>query len=332
MSSLLPIKRNNTNTGGRRTEGVPATPTTSYGTAAKPSSSTHHDNSANIYFDPDSNENSDEEYQPLLSLQQQHQPSLHAYQQRPRAGIPTGGVDDNDGSDDEDYIYDPSKYDIMSSLRQSQRHLRSGNDQIMKDLFQGYHKQDYKKYHTFTDSNQNKTHPMYPPIKRFKRHRNFYIYMINEFRHWWKTSRLLVRVSGGYEYCLNNYRTTTMVAVGTGGVAAAASAGAGGAGAIATTPTGNNLWYSLLDTTIKSEHKHHINLKYKAHSRKALKMMKLIGRGGTSKDFLNNVQPVSCLLIFATLFCLTLQFFFLLFFISYLHLVFFFFYYYPTNY
>ena len=43
-----------------------------------------------------------------------------------------------------------------------------------------------------------KTNPKRPPTKRFKRHRNFYIYMLNQFRHWWKTSRLLVRVSGGY--------------------------------------------------------------------------------------------------------------------------------------
>lgn len=47
-----------------------------------------------------------------------------------------------------------------------------------------------------------KTNPKQPPEERFKRHRNYYIYQLNEFRHWWKTSRLLVRLSGGYEYCL----------------------------------------------------------------------------------------------------------------------------------
>ena len=314
MSSLLPIKRNDNNNGGRR---VASTPTTSYGTVPKPAASSsgtttsHNEESENIYFDPDSNENnnnnSDEEYQPLLSLQQQNRPSQqhtwHHTQKPPRAGIPTGGVDDDDDDScpEDDYIYDPSKYDILSSLRQSQRQSRStgcNNERIMKDLFQGYHPQDYYTKNTFTDSNCNKTHPMYPPIKRFQRHRNFYIYMINEFRHWWKTSRLLVRVSGGYEYCLNNYRTTTapvvVAATGAGATTASAAAAAAG-GAVAAkatnTPT-TNLWYTLLDTTIKSERKHHVNLKYKFHNRKALKMMKLIGRGGTSKDFLNNVQPV----------------------------------------
>eukprot|EP00980_Cylindrotheca_fusiformis_P028310 scaffold22591_cov125-Cylindrotheca_fusiformis.AAC.6 len=47
-----------------------------------------------------------------------------------------------------------------------------------------------------------KTSPKRPPEKRFRRHRNYYVYEVNQFRHWWKTSRLLVRLSGGYEYCL----------------------------------------------------------------------------------------------------------------------------------
>ena len=34
-----------------------------------------------------------------------------------------------------------------------------------------------------------KTNPKLPPVVRFKRHRNFYIFEINQFRHWWKTSR-----------------------------------------------------------------------------------------------------------------------------------------------
>lgn len=48
-----------------------------------------------------------------------------------------------------------------------------------------------------------KTNPKLCPERRFKRHRNYYIYQLNQFRHWWKTSRLLVRLSGGYELCLN---------------------------------------------------------------------------------------------------------------------------------
>jgi len=48
-----------------------------------------------------------------------------------------------------------------------------------------------------------KTHPKMAPELRFARHRNYYVYQLNQFRHWWKTSRLLVRVSGGYEFCIN---------------------------------------------------------------------------------------------------------------------------------
>jgi hypothetical protein len=48
-----------------------------------------------------------------------------------------------------------------------------------------------------------KTNPKRPPEKRFRRHRNYYVYQMNQFRHWWKTSRLLLRLSGGYEYCLS---------------------------------------------------------------------------------------------------------------------------------
>ena len=34
-----------------------------------------------------------------------------------------------------------------------------------------------------------KTNPKLPPVVRYKRHRNYYIYKLNQFRHWWKTSR-----------------------------------------------------------------------------------------------------------------------------------------------
>ncbi|KAG7352169.1 hypothetical protein IV203_008217 [Nitzschia inconspicua] len=57
-----------------------------------------------------------------------------------------------------------------------------------------------------------KTNPKLPPVVRFKRHRNFYIFEINQFRHWWKTSRLLVRLTGGYEYCLNTLAWMAMAA------------------------------------------------------------------------------------------------------------------------
>lgn len=54
------------------------------------------------------------------------------------------------------------------------------------------------------------TNPKLAPEKRFKRHRNYYIYQLNQFRHWWKTSRLLVRLSGGYEYCLSQVNWVVM--------------------------------------------------------------------------------------------------------------------------
>jgi magnesium-transporting ATPase (P-type) len=39
-----------------------------------------------------------------------------------------------------------------------------------------------------------KTDPKLPPVVRFKRHRNFYIFEINQFRHWWKTSRYVLYI------------------------------------------------------------------------------------------------------------------------------------------
>ena len=55
-----------------------------------------------------------------------------------------------------------------------------------------------------------KTNPIMIPERRFRRHRNKYIFRLNEFRHWWKTSRLLVRLSGGYEYCYNPQQFQSM--------------------------------------------------------------------------------------------------------------------------
>ena len=141
-----------------------------------------------------------------------------------------------------------------------------------------------------SSTNSYKTHPTRTPIKRFKRHRNYYIWCLNEFRHWWKTSRLLVRLSGGYVFCHNNYKAvvtaTTTVAAAMGGTGGAI----GGVGATASVTTSNNAWYSLITTSLtKTKGK----MKYKDHSRHAFKMMKTIGRGGVSKDFLNNVRPVS---------------------------------------
>ena len=46
-----------------------------------------------------------------------------------------------------------------------------------------------------------RTNPQLPPEKRGARHRNFWVWALNQFRHWWKTSRLLVRCSGAYVFC-----------------------------------------------------------------------------------------------------------------------------------
>jgi hypothetical protein len=46
--------------------------------------------------------------------------------------------------------------------------------------------------------NHPRSTPYLPPQKRYSRHRNFWVFQLNQFRHWWKTSRLLVRLSGGY--------------------------------------------------------------------------------------------------------------------------------------
>jgi len=41
-----------------------------------------------------------------------------------------------------------------------------------------------------------KSIPPFAPYRRKARHRSFYLWYINEFRHWWKSSRLLVRLGG----------------------------------------------------------------------------------------------------------------------------------------
>ena len=41
-----------------------------------------------------------------------------------------------------------------------------------------------------------KSLPAFAPFRRLARHRSFYLWWLNEFRHWWKSSRLLVRIAG----------------------------------------------------------------------------------------------------------------------------------------
>jgi hypothetical protein len=49
-----------------------------------------------------------------------------------------------------------------------------------------------------------KSVPAYTPYCRKARHRNFHLWWLNEFRHWWKSSRLLVRI-GGLETLAREY-------------------------------------------------------------------------------------------------------------------------------
>lgn len=58
-----------------------------------------------------------------------------------------------------------------------------------------------------------KTIPALAPEKRGKRHRNPIIWSINQFRHWWKTSRLLVRLSGAYGWCQDSITWTFMATI-----------------------------------------------------------------------------------------------------------------------
>jgi hypothetical protein len=54
------------------------------------------------------------------------------------------------------------------------------------------------------------TNPRLPPEKRGLRHRHYYIYQLNQFRHWWKTSRLLVRLAGALVFCEDDLMWETM--------------------------------------------------------------------------------------------------------------------------
>lgn len=53
----------------------------------------------------------------------------------------------------------------------------------------------------YSNNTYLKSIPTYPPEERFKRHRDHRFRMLNNFRHWWKTSRLLVRLAGAYVWC-----------------------------------------------------------------------------------------------------------------------------------
>jgi len=55
-----------------------------------------------------------------------------------------------------------------------------------------------------------KTIPALCPEFRGRRHRNLNVWRLNEFRHWWKSSRLLVRLVGSYEWCHDVVHWTLM--------------------------------------------------------------------------------------------------------------------------
>eukprot|EP00539_Tryblionella_compressa_P014177 CAMPEP_0178819250 /NCGR_PEP_ID=MMETSP0746-20121128/2870_1 /TAXON_ID=913974 /ORGANISM="Nitzschia punctata, Strain CCMP561" /LENGTH=819 /DNA_ID=CAMNT_0020480499 /DNA_START=138 /DNA_END=2597 /DNA_ORIENTATION=- len=146
-------------------------------------------------------------------------------------------------------IAKPMRSDYHEKTAQKDNHTCDGNgddddDDELADLILHMFMANFQ----YSDdlSRYPKTNPKLPPVVRFKRHRNFYIFEINQFRHWWKTSRLLVRLSGGYEYCLNNLA-----------------------------------WFAMGAFNVK-KHK---------QAKRALKSMKAIGRGGVSREFLQNVHP-----------------------------------------
>lgn len=97
-----------------------------------------------------------------------------------------------------------------------------------------------------------KSLPAYPPFRRRARHRSFLLWWINEFRHWWKSSRLLVRLGGLW---------TLAIAID----------------------------FLAKMQSIEPYRKHHkANAK---NTHKALKIVKHLGRGGVMAWFLNAVQP-----------------------------------------
>lgn len=59
---------------------------------------------------------------------------------------------------------------------------------------------DGREYIPYREASLIKSVPAFAPYRRKARHRNFYLWWTNEFRHWWKSSRLLVRLGGLYVY------------------------------------------------------------------------------------------------------------------------------------
>jgi len=85
-------------------------------------------------------------------------------------------------------------------------HVTNANRENKELQYQAYFLSLFKrKSKTITP----KTIPSIPPETRFKRHRAPNFQRLNNFRHWWKTSRLLVRLSGAYVWYRYAKKVTT---------------------------------------------------------------------------------------------------------------------------
>mmetsp|Transcript_18891 Transcript_18891/g.27399 ORF Transcript_18891/g.27399 Transcript_18891/m.27399 type:complete len:903 (+) Transcript_18891:110-2818(+) len=93
--------------------------------------------------------------------------------------------------------------------------------------------------------------PIKAPYRRRQRHRSFKLFWINEFRHWWKSSRLLVRLAGLECSAQTN-------------------------------------WSVAVDTKISLIS---LNLHKRKGPKLGLKLVKYLGRGGVMSSFLKSVQP-----------------------------------------
>jgi polyphosphate kinase 2 (PPK2 family) len=97
-----------------------------------------------------------------------------------------------------------------------------------------------------------KSLPAYAPFRRTERHRSFTLWWINEFRHWWKSSRLLVRLAGLWTLAI----------------------------------TAEFLLKMQMFAPYKKHHKANIH-----NIEKAVRIVKKLGRGGPMRWFLQTVQP-----------------------------------------
>lgn len=96
-----------------------------------------------------------------------------------------------------------------------------------------------------------KSLPAFAPFRRKARHRSFYLWWINEFRHWWKSSRLLVRLAGLFTLAFTLDYIDKMTSMD------------------------------------PSRHKHKVIAK---NASKAVKIVKKLGRGGPMHHFLSYVH------------------------------------------